>query len=102
MSLRRLTVELAWNLRNLRPRSVDLITKACETATMAELNGVPVEADELKALALTNYGHFTSMRVDDGRVRGLALHMNRLVRDCRTVFDTELDPDHVLFLVRQA
>lgn len=69
---------------------------------MAELNGVPVTADELRALALTNYGHFTSMRVDGGRVRGLTLHMNRLVRDCRIVFDTELDPEYVLFLVRKA
>lgn len=69
---------------------------------MAELNGVPVTADELRALALTNYGHFTSMRVDDGRVRGLTLHMNRLVRDCRTVFDSELDPEYVLSLVRKA
>lgn len=69
---------------------------------MAELNGVPVQADELRALALTNYGHFTSMRVDDGKVRGLTLHMNRLVRDCRTVFDAELDPEYVLYLVRHA
>jgi branched-subunit amino acid aminotransferase/4-amino-4-deoxychorismate lyase len=69
---------------------------------MAELNGVPVQADELKALALTNYGHFTSMRVDDGKVRGLTLHMNRLIRDCRTVFDTELDREYVLDLVRKA
>ncbi|MEY9926967.1 branched-subunit amino acid aminotransferase/4-amino-4-deoxychorismate lyase [Catenulispora sp. GP43] len=69
---------------------------------MAELNGVPVTADELRALALTNYGHFTSMRVDGGRVRGLTLHMNRLVRDCRTVFDADLDPEYVLFLVRKA
>lgn len=67
-----------------------------------KLNGEPVRMDDLKALALTNYGHFTSMRVDDGRVRGLALHLNRLVRDCCIMFDAELDPDHVRALVRDA
>lgn len=69
---------------------------------MAELNGRPVSASELQTLALTNYGHFTSMRVDDGRVRGLRLHLARLVRDCRTVLDTELEPDRVQRLVRRA
>ena len=46
---------------------------------MATLNGKPVTSDALLTLALTNYAHFTSMRVDDQRVRGLALHMDRLV-----------------------
>jgi branched-subunit amino acid aminotransferase/4-amino-4-deoxychorismate lyase len=69
---------------------------------MAELNGEPVETDQLKNLALTNYGHFTSMRVDDGRVRGLSLHMERLVRDCRTLFGAELDPQRVRDLARRA
>jgi branched-subunit amino acid aminotransferase/4-amino-4-deoxychorismate lyase len=68
---------------------------------MAELNGRPISIDDLKALALTNYGHFTSMRVDDGRVRGLSLHMDRLSRDCRTVFNSDLDPEYVLHLVRK-
>lgn len=69
---------------------------------MAELNGKPVESDALKNLALTNYGHFTSMRVDDGRVRGLSLHMERLQRDCRTLFGTDLDPQRVRDLARRA
>lgn len=68
---------------------------------MAELNGRPVSTDELQALALTNYGHFTTMRVEAGRVRGLSLHLERLVRDCRTVFDAELDPARVRELVRR-
>jgi branched-subunit amino acid aminotransferase/4-amino-4-deoxychorismate lyase len=51
-----------------------------------------VTADELARLALYNYGHFTTMRVDAGRVRGLSLHLRRLVNACRTVFDAELDP----------
>ncbi|MGH3888015.1 MAG: aminotransferase class IV family protein [Pseudonocardiaceae bacterium] len=69
---------------------------------MAELNGVAAGPDQVKALALTNYGHFTSMRVDDQRVRGLALHLARLIRDCRRVFDADLDPDRVRHLIRHA
>ena len=69
---------------------------------MAELNGVVADLDELKALALTNYGHFTSMRVDDQRVRGLSLHLQRLMRDCRQVFDADLDPDRIRYLLRHA
>ncbi|RYJ30543.1 aminodeoxychorismate lyase [Streptomyces sp. L-9-10] len=69
---------------------------------MAELNGEPVEPDQLQNLALTNYGHFTSMRVDDGRVRGLSLHLDRLRRDCRTLFGTDLDPQRVRELTRRA
>ncbi|MFF5020253.1 aminotransferase class IV family protein [Streptomyces sp. NPDC001165] len=69
---------------------------------MATLNGRPVSPDALQTLALTNYGHFTSMRVDDQRVRGLSLHMERLVRDCRTVLGADLDPELVLGYVRQA
>lgn len=69
---------------------------------MMWLDGQPVTPAELSALALVNYGHFTSMRVDDGRVRGLHLHLDRLVRDCRTLFDSELDPAAVRALARQA
>jgi branched-subunit amino acid aminotransferase/4-amino-4-deoxychorismate lyase len=69
---------------------------------MAELNGDPVRPEELQALALTNYGHFTTMRVEEGRVRGLSLHLDRLVRDCRAVFGTGLDVDRVREFARRA
>ncbi|MEW1722802.1 aminotransferase class IV family protein [Streptomyces sp. NPDC093109] len=69
---------------------------------MAELNGKAVEVEALQNLALTNYGHFTSMRVEDGRVRGLSLHMERLQRDCETLFGADLDPEHVRDLARRA
>lgn len=69
---------------------------------MAELNGKPVTLDELESLALTNYGHFTSMRVEDGTVRGLSLHLDRLVRDCRVVFGVELDRERTLSYIRKA
>lgn len=67
-----------------------------------ELNGLPATLDQIKALALTNYGHFTSMLVEDGRVRGLSLHMQRLTRDCQQLFGVELDPERVRHHVRHA
>lgn len=69
---------------------------------MAELDGRPVSPEQLRALALVNLGHFTSLRVDDGGVRGLSLHLERLARDCRTVFESELDTGRVRALVRRA
>ncbi|MFI2225241.1 aminotransferase class IV family protein [Streptomyces fradiae] len=69
---------------------------------MAELNGKLATLDDLQALALTNYGHFTSMRMEDGTVRGLSLHLDRLVRDCRIVFGVELDRERTRDYIRQA
>ncbi|MGW0413190.1 aminotransferase class IV family protein [Streptomyces collinus] len=68
---------------------------------MAELNGKPVTLDQLESLALTNYGHFTSMRMQDGTIRGLSLHLDRLVRDCRSVFGVELDRQKTLEYIRK-
>lgn len=68
-----------------------------------ELDGLPLGLDQVKALALTNYGHFTSMRVEPtGRVRGLSLHLERLIRDARHVFDSSLDAGRVRYLLRRA
>lgn len=67
-----------------------------------EINGSPARLPDVAALALAGYGHFTSMRVDEGRVRGLELHLRRLVRDCRTVFGAELESETVLGYVRHA
>ena len=67
-----------------------------------ELNGSSVTLDQMKALALTNYGHFTSMLVERGKVRGLSLHMERLARDCNQLFDVELDTDQVRAYIRRA
>lgn len=65
-----------------------------------ELNGSPATLEQVKTLALTNYGHFTSILVEGGRARGLSLHMQRLVRDCRQLFDVELDTDCVRHYIR--
>ncbi|RBM22005.1 aminotransferase [Prauserella sp. PE36] len=67
-----------------------------------ELNGVPATIEQVKTLALTNYGHFTSMLVSDGQVRGLSLHMQRLARDCRQLFGVDLDTEQVRSYVRHA
>lgn len=67
-----------------------------------QLNGTPATQDQLKALALTNYGHFTSMLIEDNRVRGLAPHIQRLARDSRQLFDADLDTDQVRAYIRAA
>ncbi len=67
-----------------------------------ELNGAAATLDAVKALALTNFGHFTSMLVDDFKVRGLSLHMRRLARDCAAIFGVDLDTDRVQHHVRHA
>ncbi|MET7936883.1 aminotransferase class IV family protein [Streptomyces sp. NPDC005322] len=70
---------------------------------MATLDGKPATADNLLPLALTNFAHFTSMRVDaDHTIRGLTLHMERLVRDCKIVYGTDLDTGRVREHVRAA
>lgn len=61
----------------------------------AELNGAPVQADDLRALALLNYGHFTSMMVEDGHVRGLDRHLARLEHASRELFGYPLDTKRV-------
>lgn len=72
-------------------------------ARMMILDGQPVTADRLAPLALTPYGHFTTMRTDDGRtVRGLGLHLARLTADCRALFGVELDTGLVRGYLRQA
>lgn len=66
------------------------------------LNGMPVDPEKLKVLALNNFGHFTSMRVEDRRVRGFSLHLDRLVNDCGQVFGVQLDRGRLRAHVRQA
>ena len=61
---------------------------------MMELNGVPV-ADQTAALGVLSYGHFSTMLVDDLRVKGLDRHLERLTRDCELIFGKTLDPGRV-------
>lgn len=57
--------------------------------------GVPADAATLAALALANYGHFTSMQVQGGAVRGLDLHLQRLQHATLLLFGGALDEARV-------
>ena len=59
--------------------------------TDALLNGKPATADDLRALALVNYGHFTSLQVRDRAVQGIELHQQRLSAATRELFGAVLD-----------
>jgi len=56
-----------------------------------ELNGAPAGVDDLRHVAQVNYGHFTSMQVRAGAVRGLGLHLERLQRATLELFGRPLD-----------
>ncbi|MGX6603809.1 aminotransferase class IV [Micromonosporaceae bacterium Da 78-11] len=56
-----------------------------------ELNGHVPDLAETQRLATWNYGHFTSMQVRDGAVRGLALHFARLSDGNQDFFGYEMD-----------
>lgn len=68
----------------------------------AEVNGRPATSDDLRHLALVDYGHFTAMQVREGRTRGLDLHMRRLEQATRELFDSDLDRDQVRAHIRHA
>ncbi len=55
-----------------------------------------------RTMAMVNYGHFTAMRVERGRVRGLARHLERLDRDSWIVFGQGLPEDRVRSAIRSA
>lgn len=57
----------------------------------ALLNGQPASVDDLRSLALVNYGHYSSMQVRNGAVQGLELHEQRLQAGTRELFDSTLD-----------
>jgi 4-amino-4-deoxychorismate lyase len=70
-----------------------------------QLNGREPTPDELHRMAIGNYGHFTSMQVRDGRVRGMALHLARLDDGNAMFFGRRGDVDDELRLrgwIRQA
>ncbi|MFB9903318.1 aminotransferase class IV [Allokutzneria oryzae] len=59
-----------------------------------------MSVEDLRWVAQYNYGHFTSMRVENGSVHGLGLHLERLDRDARTVFGKGLDPEVIRRAIR--
>jgi branched-subunit amino acid aminotransferase/4-amino-4-deoxychorismate lyase len=67
-----------------------------------EINGRDATAEHLGFLALINYGHFTTMQVRAGRVRGLDLHLRRLADATRELFGGGLDCEQVRDYIRHA
>lgn len=68
----------------------------------AEVNGRPATAEQLATPAVVNYGHFTSMQVRDGAVRGLDAHLRRLADSTTALFGGELDTALVREYLRHA
>jgi branched-subunit amino acid aminotransferase/4-amino-4-deoxychorismate lyase len=67
-----------------------------------EINGRAATPDELRALALNGYGHFTAMQVRSGRTRGLQLHLDRLEAASREMFGAAPDGGQVRDFIRHA
>jgi branched-subunit amino acid aminotransferase/4-amino-4-deoxychorismate lyase len=73
-----------------------------DAAARLEINGEIPAGDQLRALLLNGYGHFTAMQVRDRRVRGFDLHLARLAEGNVELFGAGLDGDQVRELVRHA
>ncbi|MFC5436867.1 aminotransferase class IV family protein [Rhodanobacter umsongensis] len=66
------------------------------------INGQLIDDSPLTDLSLINYGHFSSMQVRDGCVRGLSLHLERLDRSTKELFGVSLSHERVREAVRTA
>jgi branched-subunit amino acid aminotransferase/4-amino-4-deoxychorismate lyase len=73
-----------------------------QRAVRVEIDGAPPTVEQLTRLALSTYGHFTAMQVREGKVRGLAAHLDRLRAAHREMFGTAPDDDRIRWLVRHA
>ena len=71
---------------------------------VALLNGMPADAEPsaLRALAQSNYGHFTALRVRDGAAQGLDLHFDRLRQGNAELFGTGFDAAALRGWMREA
>jgi branched-subunit amino acid aminotransferase/4-amino-4-deoxychorismate lyase len=67
-----------------------------------EINGREPAARELAHAALVNYGHYTSLQVRGGGVRGLDLHLARLEAANQELFGEPLDGERVRAWMRHA
>jgi branched-subunit amino acid aminotransferase/4-amino-4-deoxychorismate lyase len=71
-------------------------------AHRVEFNGAPATVEDLRALVATNYGHFSALRVQDGAVRGLDLHLDRIEAATRELFGLPVDRARVRDCLRHA
>ncbi|MFC4608190.1 aminotransferase class IV [Streptomyces maoxianensis] len=69
-----------------------------------EINGRPADVQDVHRVATWNYGHFTSMQVREGAVRGLDLHLQRLNRASQALFGEGAtdDGDRIREFIRHA
>ena len=76
------------------------------TAGMADvlmqIDGRPASAADLGHFALSNYGAFTSMQVEDGGVRGLDMHLARLEAEAVELFGVAVPEATLRERMRQA
>ncbi|WP_298159733.1 aminotransferase class IV [Brevundimonas sp.] len=66
------------------------------------IDGLPPTDDDLRYLALVNYGAYTSFRVEDGGVRGLDLHLARIDASAIELFGEPVGEDRLRGLIRTA
>jgi branched-subunit amino acid aminotransferase/4-amino-4-deoxychorismate lyase len=71
-------------------------------AMQVEIDGVAASADQLRAAALGGFGHFTTMQIRGGRVRGFGRHLHRLDAANRELFGTAIDAAAVRDHIRHA
>ncbi|TLF74393.1 aminotransferase class IV family protein [Nocardia cyriacigeorgica] len=69
---------------------------------LALIDGQPADPDALVSRAFAGFAHFTAMQVRAGAVRGLDLHLRRLVDASRQLFGAELAPERFLDDLRTA
>ena len=69
---------------------------------ITRLNGRDASADDLRPLAIGNYGHFTAMQVRGRAVQGLRHHIDRLQAATRELFSAELGEDRIRDVLRDA
>jgi 4-amino-4-deoxychorismate lyase len=69
---------------------------------IVEIDGEPATAQDLHRVAVMNYGHFTSMQVREGRVRGFEWHLERLASSSAALFGHPLERERIRVLIRHA
>jgi branched-subunit amino acid aminotransferase/4-amino-4-deoxychorismate lyase len=66
----------------------------------ATVNGVPASVGDLVPLAFAGYGHYTSMQMRAGRVRGFGFHLDRLRAASLELFGVAVPDERVRECIR--
>ena len=83
--------------------AANIVTGATDSLLDSVLtDGRPTDLDTLGVVAFGGFAHFTAMQVRDGAVRGLDLHVDRVVDASRRLFGAELAPERVRSDLRAA